>query len=181
MTRFTIGPVISAVLIGLGGATAGGEVEPVPSDPWAPVRALEGTWKGQGEGFGQTSEVTHEWRFVMGGTFLRLETRSVARSETGDGEVHEDVGFVSWSSDDSVLRFRQFLSEGYVNTYRAEVAVDRERSLNFEPEASEGAGGMLARLTFTFLTDDSYEVVLALGRKGQEFKACQTMRMHRVD
>lgn len=181
MTRRAIVTVFLAVLFGLGAATAGVDKGQAPSDPWAPVRALEGTWAGQGEGFGQTSDVTHEWRFVMGGSFLRLETRSVTNSGTGNGEVHEDVGYVSWSDDDSVLRFRQFLSEGYVNTYRVEVAVDRERTLNFEPEASEGAGGMLARLTFTFLTDDSYEAVLQLGRKGQEFKACQTMLMHRVE
>jgi hypothetical protein len=149
-------------------------------DPWAPIRELEGRWKGEGQGFGQTSEVTHDWQFVLGEKFLRLETRAIAKTENGDGEVHEDVGYVSWSNDDSVLRFRQFLSEGFVNTFRIEVATDRERGLNFEPEASEGAGGMLARMTLTFLTDDSYEMVLELGREGKPFKPCQTMRMQKM-
>ena len=52
--------------------------------------------------------------------------------------------------------------------------------MNFEPESSEGAGGMLARMTLRFLTDDSYEMVLELGSEGKEFKPCQTMRMHKV-
>ena len=52
--------------------------------------------------------------------------------------------------------------------------------MNFEPESSEGAGGMLARMTLRFLTDDSCEMVLELGSEGKEFKPCQTMRMHKV-
>ena len=171
----------AAVLIWSGGVAAAGERDAEPDDQWAPVRLLEGRWEGRGEGFGQISEVTHQWRFVMGDVFLHLETRSVARGEDGVGEVHEDVGFMSWSGDDSVLRFRQFLSEGFVNTFRVEAAADREATIVFEPEASEGAGGMVARMTFTFFGDDAHEAVLALGRMGGEFKACQTMQMHRVE
>jgi hypothetical protein len=85
----------AAVMIGLSGAAVAGEGEPEPVDRWAPVRLLEGRWEGRGEGFGQTSEVTHEWWFVMGGTFLRLETRSVARGGDGAVEIHEDVGFMN--------------------------------------------------------------------------------------
>jgi hypothetical protein len=173
--------VWAVLLIWFAGVAIGGDGEIGPADPWVPVRPLEGRWEGRGEGFGQQSVVTHEWQFVMGGAFLRLETVSVAAGEDGPGEIHEDVGFMSWSGDDRVLRFRQFLSEGFVNTFQVETAADRDNTLVFEPEASEGAGGVLARMTFTFFGDDEYEAVLALGRRGGEFTSCQTMQMHRVE
>jgi hypothetical protein len=151
------------------------------SDPWATVRELEGVWEGEGEGFGQTSRLTHIWEFVLGGKFLRLETRSEGVDASGKKDIHEDVGYVSWSEGEEVLRFRQFLSEGYVNMFRLEPVASPERGINFEPEGTEGFETMIVRMTLRFLDGDTYEMVLELGTKGKTLKPCQTMRLHKVN
>jgi hypothetical protein len=150
-------------------------------DHWAMVRALEGVWEGEGVGFGQTSKVTHRWEFVLDRVFLRLQTESVSNAPEGKGEVHEDVGYVSWSEGENVLRFRQFLSEGFVNTFTLSSASPPESGLNFEPENTEGMDSFSVGMTLRFEGADTYEMVLAMGKKGTELKACQTMRLHRVD
>lgn len=154
--------------------------EAVGDDPWAMVRALEGEWTGVGEGFGQSSKVTHVWRFVLGDKFLRLETKSVTEPASGSAEVHEDVGYVSRSEGDNVLLFRQFLSEGFVNTFRLEPAPAPEAGIDFEPVSTDGMENFSVRMTLRFTRDDAYEMVLAMGKKGSELKACQTMQLSRV-
>lgn len=149
-------------------------------DPLAPVQILEGVWQGEGKGFGQTSRITHEWERVFDGKFLRLKTRSVTEGEDGKESVHEDVGFVSWSGGEQTLKFRQFLSEGFVNTFRLEAVQDPVPGFNFEPESTEGAENLVARMTLRFDQSNGYEMILELGSKGKPLKACQTMRLKKV-
>lgn len=149
-------------------------------DPLAAVQVLEGVWQGEGEGFGQTSIVTHEWKRILGGKFWRLKTRSVSKGRNGTESVHEDVGYVSWSQDERTLRFRQFLSEGFVNTFRLEPVEKPDRGFNFEPESTEGYPKMAARLTLRFDEADGYEMILELGTKGKPLKPCQTMKLKKV-
>ena len=153
---------------------------PQADDPLAPVQVLEGVWRGESEGFGQTSRVAHEWKRVMGGKFMRLRTHSVSKDENGAESVHEDVGYLSWSEDERILRFRQFLSEGFVNTFRLKPVEKPARGFDFEPESTEGHENMAARMTLRFDKAGGYEMVLELGTKGQPLKPCQTMKLKKV-
>jgi hypothetical protein len=117
---------------------------------------------------------------VLGGKFLRLETKSVSDTTAGPVEVHEDVGYVSWSAGEAILRFRQFLSEGFVNTFTITEAAPPESGLNFEPEGTEGMAALAVRMTLPFIDTDEYEMVLEMGSKGKELKPCQTMHLRRV-
>jgi hypothetical protein len=157
------------------------QVETASRDPWIPVRSLEGLWEGEGKGFGQISKLTHKWEFVLDGNFFRLETQSVIATESGSDKIHQDVGYVSWSEGEGILRFRQFLSEGFVNTFTLEEVVGPQRGLNFEPVETEGMETMSARMTLRFLDTETYEMVLELGTKGKELKPCQTMKLRRVN
>jgi len=151
-------------------------------DQWASVRVLEGVWEGNGAGFGQTSTVTHTWRFVLDGNFLQLSTKSVTdAAEDGDGEIHEDVGYVSWSEGDETLRFRQFLSEGFVNSFTIQEAAHPEVGLNFEPVSTDGMATFAVRMTLRFSGEDAYEMIMEMGTKGKELQACQSMELERVN
>lgn len=178
MSRQSTILVIAMMLLATASACA--QEAPKEPGPLAAVQILEGVWQGKGEGFGQTSSVTHKWERVLGGKFLRLTTRSVAEGANGAAAVHEDVGYVSWSNSERKLRFRQFLSEGFVNTFRLEQAESPARGFNFEPESTEGAGNMVARMTLRFDGSGGYEMILELGAKGKPLKACQTMRLKKA-
>jgi hypothetical protein len=150
------------------------------TDPWEPLRFLVGRWSGEGAGFGGPSEVTHDWRFVLDGRFLELRTRSTSPRDDGTSEVHEDVGYVSRDTDRDRFVFRQFLSEGFVNTYDLELRDGDPARILFAFRESESGGGMKAQLRLARSGDDGYEMVLDLARPGGEFSACQTMNLKRL-
>jgi hypothetical protein len=156
--------------------------EPEGDDSWAPVRVLLGEWQGVGSGFGGESEVSHTYGFVIQDKFISSTTLSKfqPKKDGAAGEVHEDLGFFSFDSDRGRIVFRQFLSEGFVNTYVLEEQEPGKRDLVLTSESTEGAGGMAARLKITFEDDDSYRMVLELAPSGKDFFACQTLDMERV-
>lgn len=152
-----------------------GAVASADEDPWAPLRPLAGAWEGSGSGFGATAPVRHTWSFVLGGAFFRLETVS---GESGN--ERGDVGYVSRDDDTGGLVFRQFFSEGFVNTYDVLLPADRPGTIVFEHRETESAGGMGARLVLVSGGPDNYTMTLELAAPGKEFAACQTMTMERT-
>ncbi len=147
---------------------------------WRDFGPIIGTWNGEGSGFGIVSDVTHEWQFVLQGRFLKLRTKSVPRGERKAGEIHEDLGFISRDVDSGRFVFRQFLSEGFVNTFDVTLESVGELTILFEHRETESAGGMRARMRLTFVADDEYEMILDLAAPGKDFAPCQRMRMKRV-
>jgi len=178
MFKTNVLPLITVVLLVVANVDA--QDTPQIVDPLEQVASLEGVWQGVGEGFGQTSKVTHEWERILDGNFLRLKTRSVSKGESGEESVHEDVGYVSWSKGEGVLRFRQFLNEGFVNTFRVDQVKDTTLGFNFEPESTEGEDNLVARMTLRFDRPNEYEMILELGSKGKPLKACQMMKLKKV-
>jgi len=173
---------VSIVMLSLLSAISVTAEEPEAADPWAPVRVLFGEWKGSGSGFGGESEVHHSYGFVLQDNFIHSTTisRFQPKDDGTPGEIHEDWGFFSFDSDRGKIVFRQFLSEGFVNTYVLEDPEPGDGALVFTSEKTEGAGGMAARLTFTFKDEDSYLLALELAFPGKDFFECQTMHMERV-
>jgi hypothetical protein len=170
--------VLAVVLIvPLGDGTRGWADE----DEWRDFRPLVGKWQGEGSGFGVVSDVTHEWEFVIDGKFLRLKTVSIPRTTDGAEEEHEDVGYLSLDTDRGVFVFRQFLSEGFVNTYDVVVTPHDTLEIVFEHRHAESAGGMRARLLLDFITATEYKMVLELAAPGKEFSPCQEMRLNKVN
>lgn len=150
-------------------------------DPWRAFRPLLGRWEGVGTGFGSVSDVTHEWSFAIDGKFLQLRTRSVTRADDGQGEVHEDIAFLSHDTDHDTFVFRQFLSEGFVNTYDVKIDPADGAVLLFAFRECESAGGMRAQLRLTFASAEEYAMALDLASSPDgEFRPCQDMKMRKV-
>jgi hypothetical protein len=173
-----IGWVVSAATLAY--AFAGGSSESSYKDVWQPYRLLVGEWRGEGSGFGVVSDVTHDWAFVMDGKFLRLKTRSVPRNTESSAEAHEDFGYLSLDTDRDVFVFRQFLSEGFVNTFEVTADADGFVTMVFEYRETESAGGMRARMLLKFVSQNEYEMVLELAGSGKDFTPCQNMRMRKI-
>jgi len=122
--------------------------------------------------------VTHDWSFVIDGHFLELRTRSLALP---DSALHEDVAYLSLDTDRDAFVFRQFLSEGFVNTYDVRVEAGDPGKVLFAYRECESAGGMRAQLRLSFVSEDEYVMTLDLATDPEgEFRPCQEMRMRRV-
>ncbi len=165
-------------------AVAGQEPGP-PAERWGPLAVLIGDWEGGGTGLGGRSETTHSYEPVIRDQFIQMRTISrfePAEGET-EGEVHEDWGLFSYDPDRGRIVLRQFLSEGYVNTYvlgdpgagKADGAELVLTSID-----TEGAGSTRARITIRFSGPDAYTMVLDLAPPGQEWFACRNIAMRRA-
>lgn len=177
-------PVVASVfcILALTGLVVGrASVAGEEADVWEDLRPLVGTWKGEGSGFGVVSEVTHEWQFVLGANFLRLRTQSVPQRDAPSAEIHEDIGFMSRDTDGKTFVFRQFLSEGFVNTFDVTMETGDKWSILFEHRSTESGGGMRARMRMVFVESDEYEMTLDLAGPNGDFAPCQTMHMKKAD
>ena len=144
-------------------------------DRFQPLRYFIGEWEGVGEGLGGRSKVHHSYRPLFDGKFIHTRTQSVFESET-----HQDWGFFSYDTDRQKLLLRQFLSEGFVNTYLLERTPDARGTLVFTTESSESSSGMKARLTYKIIDSNQYELKLELAPANEDYFVCRTIRMTRV-
>jgi hypothetical protein len=88
-----------------------------PADPLAPVARLVGTWTGMSEGQPGKGQVERRYERVLGSRFIQVRNRSTypPQEKNPKGEVHEDIGFLSFDRGRKRVVFRQFHTEGFVN------------------------------------------------------------------
>ncbi len=69
-------------------------------DVWQPLRFLEGTWTGQGDGMSGASQVTQSYVFILNTQFLQMKTLSEFKPQekNPEGEIHEDLGLFSYDT-----------------------------------------------------------------------------------
>lgn len=88
-------------------------------DRWAPLRFILGTWEGTSSGQPGNGTVRREYRLVLRDQFIEVRNTStyVPQEKNPKGEVHEDVGYISYDRSRKVFVLRQFHVEGFVTTY----------------------------------------------------------------
>jgi len=150
-------------------------------DPLATVRFFAGRWQGTGTGEPGSSTVEREYQFVLGGKFLQAKnlSRWAPREKNPKGEIHEDLGLMSYDTARKTIIYRQFHIEGFVNQYVMEPVRD-PKTLVFTSEAIENiAPGWRARETYHILGGDEFEEVFELAAPGKEFELYSKSHLHR--
>jgi len=157
--------------------------QPQNSDPWRPVRFLEGEWRGTSEGQAGTGTVTRKYEFVMNGRFLHERNVSTypPQEKNPKGEVHEHWTLFSHDRARRMLVMRQFHVEGFVNQYAMSAAADFERGFVFESEGFENlAAGWKARERYEKVSADEFVEIFELAAPGKEFEVYSRTHFRRV-
>jgi hypothetical protein len=155
---------------------------PAPADRWAPVRFMLGSWEGTTEGQPGKGSVRREYRLVLRDRFIEARNTATypAQEKNPKGEVHEDVGFISYDRARTRLVLRQFHVEGFVNQYVEEHPAP-SGNLVFTSEALENVPpGWRARETYIVHSPDEFEEVFELAQSGQPFEVYSRARLKRV-
>jgi hypothetical protein len=141
-------------------------------DPFAAIRALEGHWRGTGEGEPGKSRVDRTYQFVLGGRFLQARNHSdyPPQDKNPNGEKHEDWGMFSFDNARKKLILRQFHLEGFVNQYVLERVSTDGREVVFVTEAIENIPrGFRARESYKLIDSTSFEETFEIAAPGKDF------------
>src|SRR5690242_18267955 len=88
-------------------------------DVWESLKFFVGVWEGTSKGQSGVAKIEREYQFVLNQKYLNVKHKSVyaPQEKNPKGEVHEDLGFISFDRSRKQFVFRQFHVEGFVNQY----------------------------------------------------------------
>lgn len=132
-----------------------------------------GKWRGTGKGDPGNSTVERTYTPVLAGRFIEVRNTSTYAPQTANpkGEVHDDVGYLSFDNGRKLFVLRQFHVEGFVNQYAATTPDFEGARLVFASEAFENIpASMKARESYTFTSADRFEEVFEIAEDGVTFQ-----------
>lgn len=180
-----------AAVVGLAGVAAAcstpalqaSMAPPLLNQRLAPLSRFVGRWRGTGKGEPGNSAVERSYTPVLSGRFIEVRNTSTYAPQAANpkGEVHDDVGYLSFDNARKLFVLRQFHVEGFVNQYAATTPDFTGDRLVFASEAFENIpASMKARESYTFTSADTFEEVFEIAEDGVAFQVYSRNMLTRV-
>jgi hypothetical protein len=170
------------LIIALLGAQPGAQEAASKPDRFAALRFLAGTWRGDQAGQPGRGTAERTYQFILNDRFLQETNTSTypAQEKNKNGEVHHHMSMISYDTARKLFVFRQFHTEGFVNTYVQQPSAD-DRTIVFVSEAIENIpAGYRARETYTILSPDEFTERFEIADPGKDFELYSEARLKRV-
>jgi hypothetical protein len=142
-------------------------------DIWKPLQSFIGDWKGTGGGEPGTGEYERSYKFIFDGKFIEIRNRSTypKQAKNPKGEVHEDVGYISYDKARKLFILRQFHKEGFVNQFKLESISADGKTLVFISESIENIpAGYRAKETYQIAGDNEFTETFEIAEPAKEFQ-----------
>ncbi len=140
---------------------------------WTNLNFMIGTWQGTGSGQPGKSTVERAYQLILNGKFLEVRNKSIypPQDQNPKGEIHEDVGLISYDKGRKTFVLRQFHIEGFVNQYVMDYLAPDGRTVVFTTESIENIpAGWRARETYRVLGPDEFTETFELAEPGKDFE-----------
>ena len=110
-------------------------------DRFAPLRFLAGTWRGDQTGQPGRGSAERTYQFVLDDRFLQETNTSTypPQEKNKTGEVHHHMSMISYDTARKLFVFRQFHTEGFVNTYVRQPTADEKTMLGYHETRPSGS------------------------------------------
>jgi hypothetical protein len=121
------------------------------ADIWKPFQSFVGEWRGVGGGLPGTGDYERSYKMIFDGKFIEIRNRSTYPKQEKNlkGEVHEDVGYISYDKARKTFILRQFHKEGFVNQYKLEsISPDGKRMVFISESIENIPAGFRAKETY---------------------------------
>mgnify|MGYP003490497891 FL=1 len=140
---------------------------------WLPMSFFIGNWAGDGKGEPGNGKYERSYNWVLNKKFIEVNNKSTyppSENNKQKGEVHEDIGFISYDGTRKSFMLRQFHIEGFVNQYKLESISADGKTIVFISEALENIPpGYRARETYTIITRDEFTELFEIADPGKDF------------
>ncbi len=156
--------------------------KPQQADPFVDLRYFVGVWEGSSRGQPGEAKVERQYELALGAKYIKVTNRSSYQPQEKNpkGELHEDLGMMSYDKARSRVVFRQFHVEGFVNQYVLEPAATGTKRFVFTTEGIENIpAGWRARETYTIVGPDEFVELFELAQPGGEFETYSEARLRR--
>ncbi len=121
---------------------------------------------------------------MLNDQFIQINDRSVYEPQERNqaGEVHEEIGYISYDRSRDKFVLREFHVEGYVNQYVLEDWEVEGKVLVFKTESIENIrAGWQARTTYEIRGNDEFRETFDLAGPDQEWSCFITNEFKRAD
>ena len=159
----------------------GQEAVPKP-DRFALLRFFVGTWRGDQAGRPGQGTAERTYQFILNDRFLQEANTSTypPQEKNQKGEVHHHMSMISHDGARKSFVFRQFHTEGFVNTYVQEPTTD-DKKIVFVSEAIENIpAGFRARETYTIVSRDEFTERFEIAEPGKSFELYSEAHLKRI-
>jgi hypothetical protein len=139
---------------------------------WSPFTYFIGTWTGSGAVEGNAGKYERSYHYIFNRKYIEVRNKSTypPTAENPKGEVHEDLGYISYDRIRKTFVLRQFHIEGFVNQYKIDSISPDKRAIVFRSENIENiAPGWAAKESYQLLKDNEFVETFELAEPGAAF------------
>jgi hypothetical protein len=140
---------------------------------WGPMKYFVGKWTGKSEGQPGTGNYERSYQFVLNKKFIEINNKStwLPTKENPKGEVHKDLGYISYDKARKTFVLRQFHIEGFVNQYRLDSISSDKKTIVFVSESIENIpNGWRAKETYRLTGNNEFTETFELAEPNKTFE-----------
>lgn len=149
---------------------------------WKPMKFFLGEWVGTGEGDPGKADYQRSYQIVLSERFIEIKNKStwLPTGKNPKGEVHEDIGYISYDKGRKTFVLRQFHIEGFVNQYRLDSISADGKTIIFISESIENIpSGWRAKESYQILNDNEFTEKFELAEPNKDFEVYSKATMKR--
>lgn len=139
---------------------------------WLPMKFFVGEWAGVGKGESGTGNYERSYQFVLANKFIEIKNKTIypPTDKKPKGEVHEDIGYISYDKGRKKFVLRQFHTESFVNTFILDSISPDNKTIVFITEQIENIPtGWKARETYKIINDNEFVEIFELAEPNKDF------------
>jgi hypothetical protein len=147
---------------------------------WSPFKYFVGKWEGTGMVEGINGKYERSYQFIFNKKFIEVKNKSTypPTAKKPKGEVHEDLGYISYDKIRKTFMLRQFHIEGFVNQYKLDSISSDRKAIVFISENIENiAPGFRARERYQLLNDNEFIETFELAEPNGVFEVYSKVKL----
>jgi hypothetical protein len=149
---------------------------------WLPMKYFVGEWIGKSEGQPGKGNYERSYQFILNKKFIEIKNKStwLPTKENPKGEVHEDIGYISYDKARRKFILRQFHIEGFVNQYILDSISSDRKTFFFVSESIENIpNGWKAKETYHLTDNNEFTETFELAEPNKPFEVYTTAILKR--
>lgn len=139
---------------------------------WQPLQNFIGEWVGNGSGEPGEGSYERSYNFIFNKKFIEVKNKSVYPPDANnpEGEIHEDIGYISFDKIRKIFVLRQFHKEGFVNQYKQDTISSDGKRIVFISESIENIKpGWRAKEIYQIFGEKEFSETFELSPPGKNF------------